>query len=159
MASTCPSSAHALGTNPSPRRSTAWWWYEMAGGVGNPSRVLASRVPGAISMGCDAFIVGIGFLALGLEPIGGGPASATIAAPAPAVCALVDDFHKWGSWSPYEKLDPAMRKTYDGPASGNGAVYTWAGNAKAGAGNDVVRLSIGIEDAADIIADLEQALA
>jgi O-acetylhomoserine (thiol)-lyase len=30
--------------------------------------------------------------------------------------------------------------------------------AKAGAGNDVVRLSIGIEDAADIIADLEQAL-
>jgi O-acetylhomoserine (thiol)-lyase len=31
--------------------------------------------------------------------------------------------------------------------------------AKAGAGNDVIRLSIGIEDAADIIADLEQALA
>ena len=31
--------------------------------------------------------------------------------------------------------------------------------AKAGAGNDVVRLSIGIEDAADIIADLDQALA
>jgi O-acetylhomoserine (thiol)-lyase len=31
--------------------------------------------------------------------------------------------------------------------------------ARAGAGNDVVRLSIGIEDVADIIADLEQALA
>jgi O-acetylhomoserine (thiol)-lyase len=30
--------------------------------------------------------------------------------------------------------------------------------AEAGAGNDVVRLSVGIEDAADIIADLEQAL-
>jgi O-acetylhomoserine (thiol)-lyase len=31
--------------------------------------------------------------------------------------------------------------------------------ARAGAGNDVIRLSIGIEDVADIIADLEQALA
>jgi hypothetical protein len=47
---------------------------------------------------------------------------------------LIDDFHKWSSWSPYEKLDPAMKKTFTGAASGKGAVYAWAGNSKAGEG-------------------------
>jgi hypothetical protein len=47
---------------------------------------------------------------------------------------LINDFHRWASWSPYEKLDSAMKKTFTGAASGKGAVYSWAGNSKAGEG-------------------------
>ena len=39
--------------------------------------------------------------------------TATISAPAPVVFAQVNDFHKWEAWSPYEKRDPAMKKTYE----------------------------------------------
>jgi len=48
--------------------------------------------------------------------------------------ALVNDFHRWGEWSPWEALDPAMKRTHSGPASGPGAVYEWAGNSDVGAG-------------------------
>ena len=46
----------------------------------------------------------------------------------------IENFREWANWSPYEKLDPAMRKTHSGPASGKGAVYEWSGNNKAGQG-------------------------
>lgn len=59
---------------------------------------------------------------------------ATIAAPPDKVFALIDDFHRWGEWSPWEKLDPAMTRTFDGPASGQGAVYAWKGNKDVGQG-------------------------
>jgi uncharacterized protein YndB with AHSA1/START domain len=58
----------------------------------------------------------------------------SIQAPPEKIFPLINDFHSWGSWSPYEKLDPTMKKTYSGAASGQGAVYEWAGNSKAGAG-------------------------
>jgi hypothetical protein len=64
--------------------------------------------------------------------------SATIAAPAPAVFAQVNDYRNWTGWSPYEKLDPAMKKGYEGAAAGTGAVYTWAGNSQAGAGRATI---------------------
>ena len=60
--------------------------------------------------------------------------SATLAAPAAAVFAKVNDFHKWTEWSPWEKLDPNLKRTYAGNESGVGAIYTWAGNGKAGEG-------------------------
>lgn len=60
--------------------------------------------------------------------------TATIDAPADQVFALVNDFHHWDAWSPWAKLDPAMKTTYDGAASGVGAVYSWAGNSQAGEG-------------------------
>src|SRR5882757_6737088 len=60
--------------------------------------------------------------------------SAQISAPPEKVLSLVNDFHQWGAWSPYEKLDPAMKRTYAGAAAGKGAVYEWEGNAKAGHG-------------------------
>jgi hypothetical protein len=60
--------------------------------------------------------------------------SATIAAPAPVVYAQVNDFHNWAAWSPWEKLAPAMKKTYDGPAAGTGSVYSWNGNKEVGEG-------------------------
>src|SRR3954470_17635585 len=46
----------------------------------------------------------------------------------------INDFHSWGAWSPYEKLDPAMKRTHSGAASGKGAVYAWEGNGKVGKG-------------------------
>jgi uncharacterized protein YndB with AHSA1/START domain len=58
----------------------------------------------------------------------------SIQAPPDRIFALIDDFRKWASWSPYEKLDPTMKKTYGGAANGMGAVYEWAGNGKAGQG-------------------------
>jgi hypothetical protein len=60
--------------------------------------------------------------------------SATINAPAERIFPLINDFHRWSEWSPYEKLDPAMRRTYAGTDRGPGAVYQWDGNAKAGQG-------------------------
>ena len=60
--------------------------------------------------------------------------STTIAAPPEKVAALIDDFHRWPEWSPWEKLDPSMKRTFSGPAKGVGSVYAWEGNSKAGQG-------------------------
>jgi uncharacterized protein YndB with AHSA1/START domain len=77
--------------------------------------------------------------------------SATIAAPAPAVFAQVNDFHRWPAWSPYDRLDPAMKKIYAGAPAGQGASYSWAGNRHAGEGratiidsrpNDLIRIQL-----------------
>jgi hypothetical protein len=46
----------------------------------------------------------------------------------------INDFHAWGAWSPYEKKDPAMQRTYSGAQKGNGAVYEWNGNRNIGQG-------------------------
>ena len=61
--------------------------------------------------------------------------SATIFAPAPAVFAQVNDFHKWEAWSPWAKLDPAAKNSFDGPAAGTGAMFRWAGNHEVGEGS------------------------
>jgi uncharacterized protein YndB with AHSA1/START domain len=58
----------------------------------------------------------------------------TIQAPPDKIFAYLQDFHKWSEWSPWEKLDPAMKRSFSGTASGKGAVYAWDGNSKAGAG-------------------------
>jgi len=60
--------------------------------------------------------------------------STQINAPPQKVLAFVNDFHRWGAWSPFENLDPAMKKTYGGAAAGKGATYDWDGNSKAGEG-------------------------
>jgi carbon monoxide dehydrogenase subunit G len=60
--------------------------------------------------------------------------STTIAAPPEKVHALIDDFGRWQSWSPYEKKDPAMKRIRSGPPSGQGAVYAWEGNKEIGKG-------------------------
>ena len=60
--------------------------------------------------------------------------SAQISAPPEKILSLVNDFHQWSAWSPYEKLDPAMKRTFAGAAAGKGAVYEWEGNSKAGQG-------------------------
>ncbi|MGH8019458.1 MAG: SRPBCC family protein [Opitutaceae bacterium] len=60
--------------------------------------------------------------------------TAVLRAPAAAVFAQVNDFHKWEAWSPWAKIDPAMKETFEGAPAGVGAVYFWAGNSKVGAG-------------------------
>ena len=61
--------------------------------------------------------------------------STTIAAPRERVHGLIDDFHAWRAWSPWEDVDPDLRRDYSGPQSGVGARYAWEGNRKAGKGN------------------------
>ncbi len=61
--------------------------------------------------------------------------STTIAAPRDRVHALIDDFRRWPEWSPWEEIDPQMRREYAGAESGAGARYAWEGNRKAGKGN------------------------
>ncbi|MBS1149898.1 MAG: polyketide cyclase [Myxococcaceae bacterium] len=58
----------------------------------------------------------------------------TIAAPPEVIFGLVNDFHHWKSWSPWEELDPKMTTTYEGPAAGQGASYSWKGNDQVGEG-------------------------
>lgn len=60
--------------------------------------------------------------------------TATIAAPPELVFEQVNDFHKWAGWSPWEKKDPAMARTYEGPPAGIGSVYRWVGNREVGEG-------------------------
>lgn len=61
--------------------------------------------------------------------------SISIDAPADRVHGLIDDFQQWPDWSPWEGLDPGMRRTYSGPATGPSARYQWEGNKKAGKGS------------------------
>jgi uncharacterized protein YndB with AHSA1/START domain len=58
----------------------------------------------------------------------------TVRAPAEKIFPLINDFRQWGSWSPYEHKDPAMKRTFGGAASGKGAVYAWDGNKNVGSG-------------------------
>lgn len=60
--------------------------------------------------------------------------SKTIRATPDRVFSFLNDFHQWPSWSPWEKLDPAMMRTHSGAASGKGAIYAWTGNKKVGEG-------------------------
>jgi hypothetical protein len=55
------------------------------------------------------------------------------AAPA-TIHALLDDFHQWQRWSPWEGLDPELKRDYSGPDHGVGSTYHWSGNKKAGEG-------------------------
>jgi hypothetical protein len=72
-----------------------------------------------------------------------------INAPPEAVLPYLQDFHKWGAWSPWEKLDPAMRRTFAGADAGKGAVYEWSGNSDVGRGRmeitDVSRSQVAIK--------------
>jgi uncharacterized protein YndB with AHSA1/START domain len=61
--------------------------------------------------------------------------SRTIAAPRERVHELIDDFHNWRAWSPWEDVDPDLRRDYSGAESGVGAKYAWEGNRKAGKGD------------------------
>lgn len=60
--------------------------------------------------------------------------STTINAPADRVHCLLNDFREWQQWSPWEALDPDLRRTFTGPSTGVGSHYAWSGNKHAGEG-------------------------
>jgi uncharacterized protein YndB with AHSA1/START domain len=60
--------------------------------------------------------------------------STTIKAPPEKIFPLINDFEGWRTWSPWENLDPALKRSYSGPKSGKGAVYAWEGNNDVGHG-------------------------
>lgn len=57
-----------------------------------------------------------------------------VKAPAEKIFPLINDFHQWVAWSPWEHRDPALKRTYSGPESGKGAAYGWDGNRNVGSG-------------------------
>jgi hypothetical protein len=67
--------------------------------------------------------------------------SLAMAAPPEAVFAQVNDFHKWEAWSPWLKVDPNAKGTYEGPTSGEGAIFRWAGNDEVGQGSMTITQS------------------
>lgn len=68
--------------------------------------------------------------------------SVAVAALPEQIFPLINDFHSWTGWSPYEKLDPKMNKVYSGSENGPGAIYEWQGNSKAGAGRiEIIKTS------------------
>ena len=60
--------------------------------------------------------------------------SVTIKAPPEKIFPLVNDFGQWAAWSPYEKKDPAMKRSFGATTVGKGAVYEWNGNSEVGQG-------------------------
>ena len=84
--------------------------------------------------------------------------SATMAAPPSAVFEQVNDFRLWEKWSPWAKLDPQAKYSYEGPSTGAGSIIRWAGNSEVGEGdmtilesrpNELIRIKFDIfEDTA-----------
>jgi hypothetical protein len=69
-----------------------------------------------------------------------------IDAPIVQVAEQIDDFHKWGNWSPWEKIDPTMTRAFSGADAGVGAVYNWDSRGKAGAGRmEITEMRAGAE--------------
>jgi len=60
--------------------------------------------------------------------------STHIEAPPERVLPLLEDFHEWQRWSPWEGLDPDLKRTFTGPEKGVGSHYHWSGNKQAGEG-------------------------
>jgi len=60
--------------------------------------------------------------------------STVVNADSAAVHALLNDFHHWSAWSPWEKKDPELKRTFTGPEQGTGAKYAWEGNKQVGTG-------------------------
>jgi len=67
---------------------------------------------------------------------------ASINADAAKVFAQFDDFHRWGAWSPWEKMDPNLARTFSGAEHGVGAKYAWVGNKKVGTGSMQITESV-----------------
>jgi uncharacterized protein YndB with AHSA1/START domain len=68
--------------------------------------------------------------------------SAAIKAPPEKVFPLINDFKRWDTWSPWEKKDPAMKRTFSASTSGKGATYAWEGNREVGKGRMEITESV-----------------
>lgn len=61
--------------------------------------------------------------------------SATIKAPPEKIFPFINDFRRWTVWSPFENVDPDMKRSYGATAAGPGATYAWDGNKNIGSGS------------------------
>lgn len=61
--------------------------------------------------------------------------TASIKAPPDKIFPFINDFRQWSVWSPYEKVDPGMKRTYGARTVGEGATYAWEGNGNVGSGS------------------------
>jgi hypothetical protein len=68
--------------------------------------------------------------------------SASLKAPPDKIFALINDLHRWTEWSPWEKKDPAMKRTFGAITSGKGATYAWDGNKDVGQGSMTIAESL-----------------
>ena len=68
--------------------------------------------------------------------------AAAIKAPPDKIFPLINDFKQWGAWSPWEKKDPAMKRTFGAVTSGKGATYAWEGNKDVGSGSMEITESV-----------------
>ena len=68
--------------------------------------------------------------------------STTISAPPSSVFEQVNDFHRWNDWSPWARMDPNARNSYDGAAAGVDAGFAWSGNSKVGEGRMTITESV-----------------
>ena len=68
--------------------------------------------------------------------------SAVIKAPPEKIFAQVNELKSWTAWSPWEKIDPALKRSYDGPQAGKGASYAWEGNNDVGSGRMEISESV-----------------
>jgi hypothetical protein len=59
----------------------------------------------------------------------------TIAATPDRIWPLIDDLKAWSAWSPYEKKDPAMKRSFGAVTAGKGATYAWEGDRNVGQGS------------------------
>ena len=80
-------------------------------------------------------ILGVFLVVVALQPSEYRVARSTVVSAAvEKVFEQVNDLHQWEAWSPWAKLDPAVKNTFEGPRAGTGAVFAWAGNKKVGEG-------------------------
>ena len=75
----------------------------------------------------------------------------SIKAPPARIHPLINDFHQWSLWSPYETKDPAMTRTFSGAPRGQGAVYAWQGDKNVGSG----RMEISDTSPSKVTVDLQ----
>ena len=68
--------------------------------------------------------------------------AASIKAPPDKVFVLINDFKRWEAWSPWEKKDPAMKRSYGASTGGKGATYAWEGNKEVGQGSMEITQSV-----------------
>lgn len=68
--------------------------------------------------------------------------STLIQAPPETIFPLIDNFRNWNHWSPWDKVDPQMQRTYSGPDHGVGCSYAWNGNKNVGSGSMEITESI-----------------
>ncbi len=66
----------------------------------------------------------------------------TISAPPAIIFPHVNDLTAWPQWSPWAKMDPNMKSTFEGPSAGEGAIHGWSGNSDVGVGRMTITKSV-----------------